>query len=303
VQSSPAPARTLALAPALFVFLWSTGFIGARFGLPFAEPFTFLALRMAVVVTMLFAAALLLGSPWPGAARDYGHLVIVGLLVHGCYLGGVFSAVFHHVPLGLTALVTGLQPVLTALLAGPLLGERIVARQWAGVALGLAGVSLVIAGKYGFALPDPAGFAWLLLALFGISAGTLYQKRFCTRIPMVAGGVVQYASTGVLFLALALALETRQVQWTGQFVFALAWLSLVLSVGAIGLLYLMIRHGEASRVASLFFLTPPVTAVMALLLFGEPLGAMAAAGLAVAALGVALVVRSPRRPVAVAAVE
>lgn len=303
MQSSPALSRTLAFAPALFVFLWSTGFIGARYGLPFAEPFTFLALRMGVVVAMLMVAAMLLRSAWPRAGSDYGHLVIVGLLVHGCYLGGVFSAVYHRVPLGLTALVTGLQPVLTAMLAGPLLGERIAPRQWAGVALGLCGVALVVAGKYGMELPDPTGFAWLLLALVGISTGTLYQKRHCTHIPMVAGGVVQYAATGLLFLLLAFALETRQVQWTGQFVFALAWLALVLSVGAIGLLYLMIRHGEASRVASLFFLTPPVTAVMALVLFDEPLGAMAIAGLAVAALGVALVVRAPRQAAPVATVE
>ena len=303
MQSTPALSRTLALAPALFVFLWSTGFIGARYGLPFAEPFTFLGVRMALVVAMLLAATLLLRAPWPRAPGDYGHLVIVGLLVHGCYLGGVFSAVYHHVPLGLTALVTGLQPVVTALLAGPVLGERIAPRQWAGVALGLTGVALVVAGKYGLAMPDPAGFAWLLLALFGISAGTLYQKRFCTRIPMLSGGVVQYTSTGIVFFLLALATETREVQWTGQFVFALAWLSLVLSLGAIGLLYLMIRHGEASRVASLFFLTPPVTAVLAFVLFDEPLGALAIAGLAIAALGVSLVVLAPRQPAPVATVE
>jgi drug/metabolite transporter (DMT)-like permease len=214
--------------------------------------------------------------------------------VHGAYLGGVFCAIARGVPRATIALIVGLQPVLTALAAGPLLGERLVGRQWAGIALGFAGVVLVVSGHWGGAGGDAAGYASGLLALAGITAGTLDQKRFGGAIPMLTGGVVQYGAAGLVTFGLALWTETRVVQWTPQFAFALGWLVLVLSFGAIGLLYAMIRHGEASRVSSLFFLTPPVTAVMAWLLFDERLPAIALAGLAVSAAGVALVSRGAR---------
>jgi len=178
--------------------------------------------------------------------------------------------------------------------AGPLLGERLTNRQWLGIALGFGGVVLVVSGKWSGASTDPAGYAWLAFALFGITAGTLYQKRHCGAVPMLTGGVIQYAAAGIVTAAATYATETMVVQWTPQFAFALGWLVLVLSLGAIGLLFTMIRHGEASRVASLFFLTPPVTAVMAWLLFDESLPAVALAGLAVSAAGVALVTARPR---------
>jgi drug/metabolite transporter (DMT)-like permease len=187
-----------------------------------------------------------------------------------------------------------MQPVLTAIAAGPLLGERLAPRQWLGVALGFAGVLLLVAGQWGGGAGNPVGYAWGGLALAGITAGTLYQKKFCGTIPMLSGGVVQYATAGVATGALALATETTVVQWTPQFLFALGWLVLVLSLGAIGLLYTMIRHGEAARVSSLFFLTPPVTAVMAYLLFDERLPLVALAGLGLSAAGVALVSRGAR---------
>jgi len=276
------------------VFLWSTGFIGSRLGAPFAEPLTFLSWRYAAAVVLLVAAAVLTRSAWPASPLLAGHAAVAGLLVQGAYLGGVFCSVARGMPLATVSLIVGLQPILTAMAAGPLLGERLSSRQWLGIALGFGGVVLVVSGKWSGASTDPAGYAWLAFALFGITAGTLYQKRHCGAVPMLTGGVIQYAAAGIVTAAAAYATETMVVQWTPQFAFALGWLVLVLSLGAIGLLFTMIRHGEASRVASLFFLTPPVTAVMAWLLFDESLPAVALAGLAVSAAGVALVTARPR---------
>ncbi len=293
VQPAPSAAAALwsRMAPGVFVFLWSTGFIGARFGTPYAEPFTFLAWRMTIATVLLLALALATRAPWPSGPRAFAHAAVAGLLVHGAYLGGVFTAVALKVPLGQVALIAGLQPVLTALLARPLFGESVSGRQWTGMLLGFVGVALVVAAKNGTAVASPTGLAFSAVALFGITAGTLYQKRYCGDIDLRSGGVVQFIASGLLFWACAFALETRVVEWSGEFVFALAWLTLVLSLGAISLLYLLIRQGAAAKVASLFFLTPPVTAVMAYLLFGESLTGAALGGMAVTAIGVALVVR------------
>lgn len=283
----------VAAMPALFVVLWSTGFLGAKFGLPYAEPFTFLSIRFVLVILLLTAVAGLMRARWPGM-RLAGHLAVTGILVHGIYLGGVFAAIDHGLPSGLTALVVGLQPVLTALVAGRWLGERVTGRQWLGLVLGLAGITMVVSAKMTGA--GPAGFGWPALAfavgaLVGITIGTLYQKRFCTGMDLRSGAAVQYAGATLVMIPAALLIETNQVAWTGEFLFALAWLVLVLSVGAISLLMSLIRRGEAARVASLFYLTPPVTALMAWALFGETLTMVALAGMGVAAMGVALVVR------------
>lgn len=280
--------------PGVFVVLWSTGFIGAKFGLPYAEPFTFLSLRLFAVIVLLTVVAVATRAPWPPHLRLAGHLAVSGILVHGLYLGGVFAAIRVGLPSGLTALLVGLQPLLTALLAGRLLGEQVTARQWGGFALGLVGVGLVLStrltGVELNTLPwDGIGFA--LVALVGITAGTLYQKRFCTGMDLRTGSVVQYAAAAVLIFPAAFFGETMRVEWTGSFIFALGWLVLVLSVGAISLLMTLIRMGEAARVASLFYLVPPVTALMAWGLFDERLGVMGLAGMAVTACGVALVVR------------
>jgi len=288
---NPSPPAWLRWAPALFVFLWSTGFIGSRLGAPFAEPLTFLSWRYAAAVTLLLTAALATRAAWPARPAVAAHAAVAGLLVQGAYLSGVFCSVARGMPLATVSLIVGLQPILTAMAAGPLLGERLSPRQWLGIALGFAGVILVVSAKWSGVSTDPAAYAWLVFALAGITGGTLYQKRFCGAVPMLTGGVIQYAAAGVVTVAAAWATETMAVRWTPQFAFALGWLVLVLSFGAIGLLFTMIRHGEASRVASLFFLTPPVTAVMAFLLFGEALPAAALAGLAVSAAGVALVTR------------
>lgn len=278
----------------MFVFLWSTGFIGSRLGAPYAEPLTFLSWRYLAVVVLLAVAAFATRAAWPASPTAVAHAAVAGLLVHGAYLAGVFCGVARGMPLAVVSLIVGLQPVITAMAAGPLLGERLARAQWLGIVLGFGGVVLVVSGQWSGAPADAAAYAWVVFALAGITAGTLYQKRYCGAVPLLAGGVIQYASAGAVTLAAAFATETMAVQWTGPFVFALAWLVLVLSTGAIGLLFMMIRHGEASRVASYFFLTPPVTAVMAFLLFGERLPASALAGLAAAAAGVALVTRGAR---------
>ncbi len=278
--------------PALFVILWSTGFIGMRFGTPFAEPFTFMMWRMLIVVCILGLIVMATRAPWPEKIGDAGHIAVAGLLVHAIYLSGVLYAINLKLPLGFVALLTGLQPILTAVFANIFLHERLNLRQWSGMALGLVGVLLVVMSKFTLGNVNAPALACAGIALLGITFGTLYQKRFCAHMDLRTGGVIQFSTTGLVMMLLAFALETRQVQWAGQFFFALFWLAVVLSIGAISLLYLMIRRGAASKVASLFFLTPSVTAVMAYLLFDESLSWLAVAGLVVTAAGVAMVMRS-----------
>ncbi len=272
--------------------LWSTGFIGMKIGAPFAEPFTFMGFRMLLVLAILLVIIAVTRAPWPRNAATVGHIAVAGLLVHATYLCGVLFAIQMQLPLGFVALISGLQPVLTAVFANIFLHEKLNRRQWLGMTLGLIGVALVIASKYSLGSSNWAALGAALISLLGITFGTLYQKRFCANMDLRTGGVIQYAATGLLLWVLAFATETRVVQWTGQFVFALFWLSIVLSISAIGLLYLLIRRGAASKVASLFFLTPSVTAVMAFALFGESLSWLAITGLLVTAAGVALVMRS-----------
>lgn len=280
--------------PALFVVLWSTGFIGARLGMPHAEPMTFLALRFGLAALLLGLAALAARAPWPRRPADLGHLAVAGILMHGIYLGGVFVAIRLGLEAGLSALIVSLQPLLVAATAGLLLGERVPGRAWLGLGLGLAGVALVLARKLGAGPGSAWGVLACLAALFAITAGTLYQKRFCTGHDLRTGNLVQFVAAGVFSLVLALLFETMRVAWTPELIFALFWLVVVLSLGAISLLYLLLRRGAASRVASLFFLTPPTTALIAWPLFGERLGPLELLGMAVAVAGVALVNRAGR---------
>ncbi|KAA5605079.1 DMT family transporter [Roseospira marina] len=295
-------ALLIAAMPALFVVLWSTGFIGARFVLPHSEPLTFLALRFALTAVLFLPVVWLTRARWPSRPALFGHAAVTGLLLHGIYLAGVFQGIEWGMPAGLASLIVGLQPLLTAVAAGPLLGERISARQWAGLGLGLAGVVLVLGEKMA---PAGAtlfqGFGWpavavCLFALVGITAGTLYQKRFCNGLDPRTGAVVQFGAGTVLMVALALLTgEDTTIAWTPEFVFGLVWLVVVLSVGAVTLLMVLLRMGEAARVASLFYLVPPVTALIAWLLFDERLGPVALSGMAVAVLGVAMT-SGRRRP-------
>lgn len=298
VPASVAPASFAwtAAAPAVFVVLWSTGFIVAKAGLPYAEPLTFLTWRFVFVTLLMLGASLVVRASWPRSWGEVGHIAVVGLLMHGCYLGGVFSSIAAGFPAGLSALVVGVQPILTATVVGSLVGERVSWRQWIGLVLGFGGVAMVLAERYGFGTEPGAPFGWAapalsVLALFGITIGTIYQKRFCAHANLYTGAVIQYAATFVPIAALAVFLETMEVEWSGPFLGALAWLTLVLSVGTISLLYLLIRRGAVSKIASLFFLVPPCTALIAWALFGETLGPLALGGMAVAAVGVGVVQR------------
>ena len=292
---SPKQSMFVAMTPGLFVVLWSTGFIGMKIGAPFAEPFTFMGLRMLLVLSILLVIIAITRAPWPRTATEVGHIAVAGLLVHATYLCGVLFAIQMQLPLGFVALIAGLQPVLTAVFANLFLHEKLNARQWLGMALGLVGVVMVVLSKYSLGTSTWTALGAAAIGLLGITFGTLYQKRFCANLDLRTGGVIQYGATCLLLWVLAFATETRVVQWTGQFLFALFWLAIVLSIGAIGLLYLLIRRGAASKVASLFFLTPSVTAVMAFALFGESLQMLAVAGLLVSAVGVALVIGSTNK--------
>jgi drug/metabolite transporter (DMT)-like permease len=274
-------------APAVFVVLWSSGFIGSKAGLPYAEPMTYLSLRMVALVLMLGAMVAIARPAWPSPACAL-HNVVAGVGVHGLYLGGVFISIDHGLPAGLAALIVALQPILTSTLANRWLGERVALHQWVGLALGLVGVWLVVQER---AAGDatPTGWIAIFIALIAITLGTLYQKHFAGGVDWRIGLLVQYTASGALFVLAAFLFETRVVEWTLQFVLALGWLVFGLSLGAIWLFYFMIRRSAAMRVTSLFYLTPPVTALMAWLLFDERLAPLALVGMAVCVAGVFLV--------------
>jgi drug/metabolite transporter (DMT)-like permease len=272
----------------LFVVLWSTGFIAAKFGLPYAPPLTFLLIRFALVAALMSVVCVAVRARWPSRRRDYVDVAIAAALVHGVYLGGVFIAISRGMPAGTAAMLVGLQPIVTVFLARAWLGERVVARQWVGLLLGLAGVWLVVRRKVSLDV-DAGALLAVFAALAAISVGTLWQKRHASHVDMRVGAVIQFAACALAYLPLAFAFESpSSVRWTPEFVFALGWSVLVLSVGAISLLYWLLRHGEASGVARLFYLVPPVTALLAWLLFDERLDAAALAGLAVIVVAVAL---------------
>ena len=265
--------------------------MGALYGLPHAEPFTFLFVRFAIVAVLMALVSLATGAPWPANWGAAGHLALTGVLIHGVTFMGLFSALAHGVPSGVMALIMGLQPLLTAVAAGPFLGETITARQWLGLVLGFAGVVVVIADRLDPTGADGAGIALAFVAVAGFTAGTLYQKRHGGAMRLRSGHAIQFAAATLLTGAFSLAFETGVIRWTGEFVLGLAWLVVVLSLGAVSLLYLMLRRGQASKVVSLFYLVPPFTALFGFTLFGETLGPLALAGMAVSIFGVALVTR------------
>lgn len=276
-------------APALFVLLWSTGFIGTKYVLSGAEPLTYLAVRMVFVVALMAIIVAVWRPQWPDA-KGFGHSAIAGLLVHGFYLAGTAVAIAHSVPAGLSALIPGLQPILTSTLANRWLGERVTPLQWTGLLLGLAGTILVLHSR---SMSGDVGWGWFAtgVALVSITLGTLYQKRYCTKIDWRSGNLIQFVAAGLLFALGAFAFETRVIHWTAEFILALAWLVVVLSIGSIGLLYWLIRHSAATSVASLFYLVPATTAFMAFVLFNERLDIVSIAGMAICAAAVLLVNR------------
>jgi drug/metabolite transporter (DMT)-like permease len=285
----------IAAAPVLFVLLWSTGFIGARYGLPYIEPLTFLAVRMAFVVLIMTAIAIIGRARVPNA-REVQHALVAGSLVHGLYLGGVFTAISQGVPAGISALIPGLQPILTSTIANRFMGERVTGIQWFGLVLGLLGVVLVMHDREIILAGSLLGWIASFLSLIGITLGTLYQKRYCGAIDWRTGNLVQYIGAAVLFALGAFAFETREIHWSAELIFALAWLVLVLSIAAVGLMYWLIRRSAATGFASLFYLVPAVTALFAFLLFGERLDGVSILGMAICAGGVVLVNRGAAKP-------
>jgi drug/metabolite transporter (DMT)-like permease len=284
-------------APGVFVVLWASGFIGAKLGLEYAEPLTFLSIRMITVVALLGAVTLSTKPHWPSPAGVL-HSIATGLLVHGLYLGGVFVSIENGLSAGLIALVVSLQPVLTSTIANRWFGERVAPWQWLGLVLGVAGVYLIVRDKATTGAATPLAWAAGVVALLGITLGTLYQKRFGGGIDWRPGMCIQYGAAAILFTIGAFAFETRVVHWTPAFVFAVGWLVLVLSFGAVWLLYFLIRRAAATRVVSLFYLTPPLTALMAWAFFGERLAPLTLLGMAICVAGVFLVMWNPARTAA-----
>lgn len=289
----PAPSPWLPLMPWLFVVIWSTGFIAAKFGLPFAPALTFLLLRFACVLIVLIPLVIIMRAPWPRGR--VGHIAVAGILVHAGYLGGVWCAIKLGMPAGLSALIVGMQPIFTAF-AAPLIGESVRGRQWVGLALGLCGVALVVANKISLSGLSLDSILLCVLALVTITVGTLYQKRFCSHFDLRTGTMIQYGASALVLLPLAIIFEDltpsfSAVHWTWSFIGALLWSVLALSIGAIFLLFSLIRQSAATSVTSLLYLTPPTTAVMAWLMFGERFSWTGIAGMVLAVIGVAFVVK------------
>lgn len=282
--------------PAVFVVIWSTGFIVARYGMPHAPPMKFLAVRYALSVLAFLAWALLARAGWPRDRRQFAHLAVTGILMHAGYLGGVWAAVKAGMGAGLAALLVGLQPVLTAVWIASR-GGQVARRQWAGLALGLAGLLLVVWQKLGLGEVTAPNLSFVVFALFSITAGTLYQKRFLAPCDVRTASLVQLTAAFAVTLPLAL-LENETMRWwlpggafNGQLAGAVAWSVLGLTLGGSSLLYLLIQRGAATSVTSLMYLVPPTTALMAWVLFGEPITVLIVAGMALTAAGVSLVVR------------
>ena len=294
LNTKPIPQQLLLVgAPSLFVVLWSTGYISARLGLPYAEAGTFLMMRFALAAIVMVALVVVSRAPLPASFREWAHCAVVGALVHGLYLYGGFASIQEGLTPTTIAVVVGMQPVITAVLIGPILGEAVNIRQWGGFFLGTVGVVLVIVANFasiGFGSGAPAVFLSLLCVL-SISVGTLYQKRFCASLDLRSGTMIQLIMAAVMMWGISSWFETGHVEWTGTFVFALMWSVLVLSVGAYTLLWWLVRRKAATNVVSLFFLMPPVTAVFDWLLFDETVSLITLMGIAIAVAGIAIVIR------------
>ena len=281
----------LKIAPALFVVLWSSAFIGAKFGLPYTEPLTFMSLRFVSVTGIFLFLSVLFNAPWPKSLREVGHIAFVGLLIQALYLSSTFIALDRGASVGVVALILGLQPVLTVLIVSALPGGRVSLKQCLGIILGFGGLILVLWQKLDIGEGDTTALIVVTLGVCFITIGTLYQRRFCSSMDMLSGNVIQAAVAASVTGFGAWVFEDMQIDWDLRFIGALAWMVVVVSLGAHTLLLLMLRQSHATKVASLFYLTPPTAAVMAYYLFDERLTILALAGMAVTVFGVALVVR------------
>ena len=277
------------IAPLLFVALWSTGFVGAKYGLPYADPFIFLAVRVLIAAVILFAVAAIMKSPIAIGASAITRSSAIGFFLHACYLGGVFFSISKGLPAGVAAVVTSLQPVLVSLLAVKVLGEQLRGRQIVGLVLGLIGVVLVLGPSFEASIPV-SGVIGILVALVGSTTATLLQKKIGADVPLIAGTAYQYLASGLILAIAAVATGGTHIQWSGKFILAFIWLIAVLSVGAILLLLWLLNQGSAASVSSLFYLIPPATALEAFFLFGEKVNTQGFLGIGITALGVWLVI-------------
>jgi drug/metabolite transporter (DMT)-like permease len=279
------------VAPAIFVLLWATGFLIAKLGVPYAQPMTILAMRFVLAALMMASVALVTGAPWPRSWRRIGHIAMIGILLHAVYLGGCYIAIYGGMPAGMAALIAGFQPILTATLAGPVLGERTRPVQWIGIAIGFIGLMMVLWERIVIDLSHPAALLFAILSLIGITSATIYQKRFCPSFDLRSGTAIQYIAASIVMVPATLVFGIGAIDWAPTFIFALAWLVIVLSGVSIALLTWMISRGAASKVASLFYLTPPIAAIGSYFWFGETLSALALAGMAVIVFGLYLLNR------------
>lgn len=279
-------------APAFMVVLWSTGFIGTKLSLPYGEPFTLLLWRLVITAAVMTAISLLMRAPWPRDGKSIAMASVIGVCIHGFFLSGSYLAVNQGVSTGIVALVVALHPLLTAIAAGPFLGERVSRRQWSGLLLGFAGVALVVSNKFSFGTQEFNGTGFAVMSLIGMTAGTLVQKRYGINIDMRTNMAIQFTAAALVLAVFAAFFETMEVRWTGAFMLVQAWLVCGLSIGAVALTYMLIRLNAASKVASLFYLMAPVVAVMGFFLFGETLSLYGIIGMGVTVFGVALVTRT-----------
>lgn len=284
------------MIPFLFVILWSSGFVGARYGLIYAEPMTLLSLRMLLTVLLFGGLLALFKRQSIPRGNALWHASVAGLLIHGLYLGGTYQAIYWGMPAGLTSLLVGTQPVITVLLLVIMTPQRFTVSQWIGLGIGFVGISFVLLGNLEWQSEEKqwAAVGMCLLSLFGITVGTLYQKRFCQQSDLLGGTLVQYMAASILFIPLALKVESMSIQWTTTFVLTMVWLVVVLSCVAVLLLLYMVEHGASSNVASIFYLVPPTTAIQAWFAFDESLDGLGILGFILTALAVYFVVKKPK---------
>jgi len=291
-------------APLLFVMLWSTGFIAAKYSMENADPFVFLCLRMTITAVVLFIIIQATKAPLPRRLFDYRHDMVTGVLFHCCYLGFLFWPIKNGMPSGIVAIIIGIQPILTTALATLYIGESLNLRKAAGLFVGFIGVATVVLGKYGLDLNANGGLEWFyiglcILSLIAISVGVFYQKKFCNQSELLTATMMQYVAAAIATAAFAVLFgENWQVDWTPGFALALSWQVLGLSIGAVVLLMAIIRLGEAGRVSSMFYLVPPLVVVEAHFLFGETLGLLSIFGMLLCIVGV-YVVNRPMKTVTV----
>jgi drug/metabolite transporter (DMT)-like permease len=292
VAAAPEGPLLARVAPGIFVLLWATGFLIAKLGVPYAQPMSILAIRFVLAAAMMAGVAFLTRAPWPRSWRRIGHIAAIGILLHAVYLGGCYVAIYGGMPAGMVALIAGFQPILTATMAGPILGERTRPLQWLGIAIGFVGLMMVLWERIVIDLSHPAALLFAILSLIGITSATIYQKRFCPSFDLRSGSAIQYVAASLVTVPLTLMLGVGEIVWAPTFIFALAWLVIVLSGISIALLTWMISRGAASKVASLFYLTPPIAAIGSYFWFDETLSPLALAGMAVIVAGLYLLNRS-----------